>query len=346
MTTCKPAATQYPQALMLAGGGHQYAILLGRYQALLDRGNKPDVLIATCGGAIVANLIRSIADAEQRLEWISSEEMHSFWQSQVSGPGNKLHKVLYSALIRKMDNKVADTLPDLFQSWLFDFSNTFPTLPTAYPDAPDLVTIGAQLNFQESQVGLESYNGIFSEAIFCNGRSADLLTEEISAISALSEKVTSKIQIYQSIADSMAMRISVADCYYYPPVEVCGHEFIGGLINLFPIEIAQTLAREVIAERKANFDTTFASPAIKHVFGFDPQTRLDQYHAQENVTWLKEIDNANNVSSDNVSISKKINWLKNKIILEVGSYKNFKAQVLAQYQAGYQSTMKGDYYTL
>lgn len=346
MTTCQPAAAKYQQAFMLAGGGHQYAALLGRYQAIIDAGIKPDVLIATCGGAIVANLIRSISDAEQRLDWISSEEMHAFWKSQVSGPGNKLHKVLYSALIRKMNNNVSDTLPDLFQSWLFDFSNAFPTLPKAYSGAPDLVTIGTQLNYQETQVGLESYSEIFSEAIFCNSRSAYLLAEERSTISVLSEKVASKIEIYTDIVDSIAMRISVADCYYYPPVEVCNHEFIGGLINLFPIEIAQALANNVIAERKPNFDTHFASPAIKHVFGFDPQIRLEQFHAQKNITWLKRIDSLNNVSPENLSIKKKIQWLRNKVSLDVGTYRSFKKQVLAQYQAGYELTIKGNHYNL
>lgn len=322
---------------MLCGGGHQYSTLLGRYQALIDQGKQPDLLIASCGGSIIANLICSISDPQQRLDWLSSKEMHRFWQSQVPGPGNQLHKVLLGAFKRKFRINSTKQLPDLFSTWLFDFETPFPALPQRLPNAPDTLIIGTQMNYSQQDVGLPSKAAFFSDAqfsevVFCNERIGDLLRNEKSSMANHSEKISTELVIKHSVSELTAMRVSVADCYYYQPVDLEGKQFIGGLINLFPIELAKCCAIEVISERKPNFDRLFAVPAIQHVFGFDPQHRLDQYHDNDDVTWLAEIP-----TTGNGSIGKKINGFKNQLQLSVGSYDEFKQQVLEQYQAGYRA---------
>lgn len=322
---------------MLCGGGHQYATLLGRYQALIDQGKQPDLLIASCGGSIIANLICSIADPQQRLDWLSSKEMYQFWQSQVPGPGNQLHNVLLGVLKRKFRINSTKYLPDLFSTWLFEFENPFPALPQRLPNAPDTLMIGTQVNYSQKDVGLPNKTALlseslFSEVLFCNERIGDLLRNEQSSMANHSEKISTELVIKHSVSELTAMRVSVADCYYYQPVEMDGKQYIGGLMNLFPIELAKRCAVEVISERKPNFDRMFAAPAIQHVFGFDPQYRLDQYHDHDDVTWLSKISTVGNTS-----ISKKINGLKNQLQLSVGSYDEFKQQVIDQYQAGYRA---------
>ena len=322
---------------MLCGGGHQYSTLLGRYQALIDQGKQPDLLIASCGGSIIANLICSISDPQQRLDWLSSKEMYRFWQSQIPGRGNQLHKVLLAALNRKLNRHTTRYIPDIFSTWLFDFEQPFPALPQRLPNAPDTLIIGTQVNYSEKDVGLASKKfvlteALFSETLFCNERIGGLLRNEHAAMSDYSNKISTDLVIKHSVSELAAMRISVADCYYYQPVEMNGKQYIGGLINLFPIELAKRCAVEVISERKSRFDRMFAAPAIQHVFGFDPQHRLDQYHDNDNVTWLAKIP-----TTGNTSIRKKINAFKNQLQLSVGSYDEFKQQVIEQYQAGYRA---------
>ena len=181
LSSNKQPPAKYQQALMLSGGGHQYATLLGRYDALLDMGHKPDLLIASCGGSIVAHLIASIKDPQKRLDWISSKDMHRFWASQQAGPGNQIHRILFSALKRKLWNRVSTRLPDLMNTWLFRFDQSFPTLPQPLPDAPDVLIMGTQLNYQEEQIGSNSHDAIFSEVLFCNERVAALLANEAYA---------------------------------------------------------------------------------------------------------------------------------------------------------------------
>lgn len=350
----KQQPERYQQALMLCGGGHQYPMLLGRYQALFDSGYRPDLLVATCGGSIIGHLIRAIDDPQQRLDWLSSEAMYRFWLSQTAGPGNKLHRLLPALLRRKILKNSSNHPPDLESTWLFNFSAPFPTLPEPLANTPDILVIGTQLNYNHSGLKQTHSNAIFSEAVFCNERTASLvcantepsvsspavnaewskLQSAPSAMARLSKKIANDLVIYQDVPPLISAQISVADCYYYAPVTYRDKQFIGGLMDLFPIELAQRCAHQVIAEKKADFDTLLASPAIKHVFGFDPQQRLKQYHKTENVTWLDK-----STLSNTAGIYKKLNWRTNSVQLKVDHYAEFKAKIFAQYQLGYNDSL-------
>ena len=335
LSSNKQPPAKYQQALMLSGGGHQYATLLGRYDALLDMGHKPDLLIASCGGSIVAHLIASIKDPQKRLDWISSKDMHRFWASQQAGPGNQIHRILFSALKRKLWNRVSARLPDLMNTWLFRFDQSFPTLPQPLPDAPDVLMMGTQLNYQEEQIGSNSHDAIFSEVLFCNERVAALLANEASTMAKYTKKISTELIFLNDVSYAQAMRISVADCYYYQPEVLKGKTYIGGLSNLFPIELAKKCSDDVIAERKEDFDTIFASPVIQSIFGFDAQQRLDDFHAHECVTWLPVLHD-----KPMASIKKKINWWRNELGLVISDYEDFKQQVRSQYMAGYNTAYK------
>ncbi|EPJ43352.1 MAG: hypothetical protein OFPII_41990 [Osedax symbiont Rs1] len=333
-------AEQYPLAMMLCGGGHQYASLLGSYQAVLDRGRSPDLLIATCGGAIIANLICRLQNNTERLDWLSSTAMYRFYSSQHAGPGNQLLKMLPAALARKLSARASKNPPDLFNTWLFDFSEPFPTLPDLTDNAPDLLIIGSQLHYSAAQLTApvpapSTTQQLFSETVFSNARVAKLLHNQGAAMASHSPRIAKKLVIQQDICSLLAMRISVADCYYYAPVTLGAHVYAGGLINLFPSEIALRCAKSVIAQPKADFDTLLATPAIRHVFAFDPQRRLEQYHRCSQLDWLPEVA----PKPELANLRKHFDWRTGQLQLQLDSYLEFKQQVYSQYQWGYQSTI-------
>ena len=66
----------YPTVAVFSGGGTRYALYLGMYAAMQHYDVKPDLLIATCGGSIAANIINSFATDEQRKAFIQSEELY------------------------------------------------------------------------------------------------------------------------------------------------------------------------------------------------------------------------------------------------------------------------------
>ncbi len=330
--------------MMLCGGGHQYASLLGSYQAVLDRGRSPDLLIATCGGAIIANLICRIQNHTERLDWLSSPAMYRFYSSQHAGPGNQLLKMLPAALARKLSPRASKNAPDLFNTWLFDFSEPFPALPDLTDNAPDLLIIGSQLHYSPAQLAEPiptlitapiTVPQLFSETVFSNARVAKLLRNQGAAMASHSPRIAKELVIQQDICSLLAMRISVADCYYYAPVTLDTHVYAGGLINLFPAEIALRCAKSVIAQPKADFDTLLATPAIRHVFAFDPQRRLEQYHRCSQLDWLPEIT----AKPELANLRKHFDWRTGQLQLQLDSYLEFKQQVYSQYQWGYQSTI-------
>ena len=83
----------YPTVAVFSGGGTRYALYLGMYAAMQHYDVKPDLLIATCGGSIAANIINSFATDEQRKAFIQSEELYRFVQNTRMTRFKMLYKI-------------------------------------------------------------------------------------------------------------------------------------------------------------------------------------------------------------------------------------------------------------
>src|SRR4029434_3248766 len=57
----------FQRALVLTGGGFKFMYECGGDDALVDRGWKPDVIITTCGAAVVGAVIHGVPDRTERL---------------------------------------------------------------------------------------------------------------------------------------------------------------------------------------------------------------------------------------------------------------------------------------
>jgi hypothetical protein len=55
----------YKRCMVMGGGGFRFGIYIGMYAALRQAGKAPDVLLASCGGAIAAAIIHNLPDPKR-----------------------------------------------------------------------------------------------------------------------------------------------------------------------------------------------------------------------------------------------------------------------------------------
>ena len=333
---------QYARCLVLAGGGFRFAYYLGVHAAAEDCGRRPDLLLGTCGGAIAAAVIAGLPDAPARLDWIASTPMHRFLRAIRPGVNAALPQVLGGAAWRWITGAAAQRVPDLFDDYLFELPEVLPLPQARLPDAPALAIVGGRLLFGPEDVGARrGARTLFEEVVFGPQRVASLLAGHAAPAADprwSSGAIAPHLQTDTMMPVDDAVRISVADMFYFPSHVSAGRRYTGGVIDLFPIELAQALAREVIMERKSPFNPWLALPALRAVLGLDGAARLQHVHAQQAAAWVDTRDVGRDLRAH--GIGKRIDWRANRIGLDVPeSHDAYVAQVRMQWDYGYRKGM-------
>ncbi|MBC3810712.1 patatin-like phospholipase family protein [Undibacterium aquatile] len=335
-----PDNEQFQRCLVMAGGGFRFGYYLGMYRACQLQGKAPDVIVASCGAAIAGALIRHLPDDEQRLAWISSPQMHSFWRGLQANPDISLWRAIRALAQRALFANDARRIPDLFQDYLFDIPPDLPLPPEmSYPAAPALAIVAGRLLYGQDEVGtLRGGKKLFAETIFTEPRVAGLLAGMPSPIASNAHKnsvVAPQIEFETQIAVADAVRASIADMYYFRCHQIGEHYYSGGVIDLFPIEIARRLAKEVMMERKGWYGRHIELPALRMVLGINGNHRLRHVLQQEADVWIDTADMETALVQH--QISKQIQWLRNRIVLRVPErYDGFVSMVRLQWEYGYQ----------
>jgi len=330
---------QYRRCLVLAGGGFRFAYYLGVHAAAEDSGRKPDVLLASCGGAIAAAVIAALPDADARRDWMAGPEMYAFLRTIRSTPRAAPLRTLGAAGLRWLRRAPAARSADLRRDYLFELPDALPLpLPQPAGDAPALAIVGARLLYDLRQAGARrGAQPLFSEVVFGPGRVAALLdgTPAPAADSRWSAgAVDPVLRVEPDVAPADAARISIADMFYFRSHDVAGRHYSGGVIDLFPIELARRLAHEVIMERKMPFNPWLALPALRTVFGIDGAARLRHMHAQAADAWFDTRDAREALRAH--GIGKRIDWRGNRVELTLPpTPEAYAAQVRAQWDYGY-----------
>ncbi|MDN5565532.1 MAG: patatin-like phospholipase family protein [Psychrobacter sp.] len=160
-------------------------------------------------------------------------------------------------------------------------------------------------------------------------------------------RINQSVKIITEWNIATAVRASMADMYYLPPIHDQNLGWcLGGVINLTPIELACMLADSVFAETKAGYDSWLAAPAIQRVFGFDPNQRLAQVHSfspptihrsqnSSQLHWLPFADNGQQLVG---SVRKRFSIKQMTVALVHHDYDGFVKTMQAQWQYGYQRT--------
>ncbi len=306
--------------MVLAGGGFRFGIYLGMFAAARDAGQQPDIVLATCGGAIAAAIIQSLPDDAQRKAWLASPQMYRFCCELQSSNQAGILRALGKAARRKFIGGRAAVVPDLFGDYLFEVPATIPLPPPVLlPGQPTvaLAIVGARLLFQPEEV-LRPRAGrkLFAETVFCDPRTASLLHgmkapwgDRRWGDHAISEELATDVTM--PLAD--AVRVSISDCFYFRCHQHGSHSYTGGLVDLFPIEISRQLADQTMMEFKQSFDQTFSIPAWRTVMGLDGNQRLRYVHGQFVDRWVDTSDVSKALARQQVQ--KRLDWRSGRIKL-------------------------------
>ena len=310
---------KFERCMVMAGGGFRFGYYFGMHAAAVETGNKPDILLGSCGGAIAAAVIAALPDDRARRAWLASSAMHRFFRGITTTPRAKILPVMHGLLRRQLQRGAAPIVPDLFDDYLFELPDMPPVPCAVTTPATPVAIIGAKMLFQRGDVGSpRAERKLFRETVFCGTRAASLLKGTalppqlgIDGDSAIAPGL--EVDTVMPLND--ALRISIADAYYFPCHSLPQGNYSGGLIDLFPIEIARQLARHVVMERKARFNGAYALPAIRAVFGIDGNARSRNVYAEYADIWVNTSDAANSLGR--ACIGKRIDWRRNRVCLEV-----------------------------
>ena len=135
----------FQRCMVMAGGAFHFGYYLGAYAALCERALPPDILLASCGGAIAASIIQGLPTDAERKEWLYSPRMYEFWCSLKARQKTTLSGVLVGAAKRRISNDAARVIPDLFNDYMFEVGQ------------------------------LRGSRKLFAETIFCSERAAQII---------------------------------------------------------------------------------------------------------------------------------------------------------------------------
>lgn len=286
----------FKRALVMTGGGFKFLYFIGMYDALVDRGWQPDLLITTCGASVAAAIIHGVPDRHERLRLIQSPEM-------LEGiKGFRLTRGSFrdvERLIRKMSlyqrgwDTNSDVVPDLYNLAFFDVDPiTLPFWQRPFgdraADAPHVIIGGSVASFSREDIEAPR-NGrkLYSEAYFTDATVAPYLASYRSAVARAfpHSSVGPEVRVFTDFSIGDAAAVSIRDPFLFPPVERDGVTFTGSNINLYPVELAQSLADEVMMTFNPAFNG-FELMAINVSLGYDMNDRQQMVTASPIDYWI------------------------------------------------------------
>ncbi len=372
----------YKRVQIFSGGGSRFGYYLGSYAALVEHDLRPDIILGTCGGSLSALLVQIAPEPYDLQQLAVSRELYSVIKAirhVDSTEANFKLKLRYSfnaiqrwRLSRNStrhkhyqgkDNheQLLDELQQLAMfrvdnetQWLDELLRFLPSEKSSgnfTSTAPDIAIIASRLRQTVGASSLTNNTAQLQELLFApkilslTEGSLSKMTLSSPAHAFANGRINQSVKIITEWDIATAVRASMADMYYLPPIHDQDLGWcLGGVINLTPIELACQLADSVFAETKAGYDSWLAAPAIQRIFGFDPNQRLAQVHGflpklanqdSRQLHWLPFADNGQQLIG---SVRKRFSMKQMTVALIHHDYDGFVKTMQAQWQYGYQRT--------
>ena len=342
----------YQSALLFTGGGLHSGYYLGLYQALCEHGKRPDVVIASCGGSLVASLIACTPNSDTACELFMSRDYYEMiTKLQPTKPKHPLQHMLPA-----------------FRRYL-NFNKNKPKTHISQKDIDELTTLAlADMDINALNEFFHHKNNSQTPVIITASRlsyhhnspdkwqsllwsSQKTLTQKLLTLNPINplakynpNTIDKKVYITDSLPISVMVRASIADMYYLAPITYALSDenlvLAGGVLDLTPIELAQALATTIYAETKADYDTRLAEPAIYQVFGFLANERLnDVRHIMQNSPNIHTVHTANYRQHIAPFIGKRFHW-HGGLFASYPNFNDYQRIAKAQIEYGYGQMMK------
>lgn len=379
----------YERVQLFSGGGSRFGYYLGSYAALVEHDLAPDIIVGTCGGSLSALLVQIAPDPKQLQQLVQSRELYRVIKAirhvatheastrlKLRYSANaiqrwRLSRQFFSSKRQYQADSYEQLLDELQQLAMFRVDNETQWLDELLQflpigsdtnnfnnPAPDIAIIASRLQQMADASSVTNSTAQLQELLFApkrllladsNASTTNMLTSSVH--DTANGRINQSVKMLTEWDMVTAVRASMADMYYLSPIHNVDLGWcLGGVINLTPIELACTLADTVFAETKAGYDSWLAAPAIKRIFGFDPNQRLAQvhnfslpmlHHSKSNnknnsqLHWLPFADNGQQLIG---SVRKRFNLKQMTVELVHHGYDGFVQTMQAQWQYGYQRT--------
>ena len=265
---------KYARCLVLAGGGGRLGVHLGTVAAACEAGRAPDVLLGTCGGALVAALVHAEPDPQRQLAWLGGPAMYRFWRGVRTRPGLSLARAAGALAARALDPRPAPRVPDLDRDALFEVTGGWPELAWREGPGIDAVILGArQLLARDHAGSARAGRPLFQTVAIGPPRATALLAGAPAGQGAAAVAPTLATLAPHEMPLHDAVRVSLTDMVYLPPAEAAGARWLGGAVDLMPVELATRLARDVWIDRKDALSRWTIAAAWRAVLGLDGRAR-------------------------------------------------------------------------
>lgn len=337
---------KYNNVVVFSGGGTRFPIYCGMYAALEDFGCKPDLVIASCGGAIATSIINSFKTNKDRLEYLKSDELYEFTVSSQLTKERKMYRISLLCVRLAINKKKAPYIENVFDRYLVDMpqdiSPYLPSLSSQFGKNIDSIIVGSKILFSKSDIGQKrGGRKLYRKVLFTDKSTSNNI--DINNISVLSPNyydsaIALDIDIKTDVSITTATRISISDMFYLQPVFYENSYFAGGAIDLVPIELACSLGTNVFAERKMIY-TKYEEALLRGVYGYSGNQRLSYVNTQPVYKWI-DTNDATDVLSK-YYCKKKMDFLKLEINISMPkSKREYQDNMQYLWNYGYQTIKK------
>ncbi|OQW46220.1 MAG: hypothetical protein A4S09_16630 [Proteobacteria bacterium SG_bin7] len=284
-------AKPYNRIVVFSGGGFEFVQFLGMMEALEESGKKPDLIIATCGGSLAAMMVANIPDAKSRRDFILSKDFRSFFRE--ARPTDKIGSLwtMYSWYQGRKKEAANKLIPDIFREYLVSLPNSLSVFKFSEGFATSsipIVIIGGKVLFEPEHVGQDIKAKLYREIFFTTPNVATYLEGRKSVIAHLAPEssIESNISVVTDFKISEAARAAIASPFLLPPTLIRGEYFVGGSIDLYPLELARSLGDEVLMSFGEGYDDSGSGKLVKATYQYNVNERLQLVHDLESTWWV------------------------------------------------------------
>jgi hypothetical protein len=330
------AEKKFKRVLVMGGLGIAPGVGLGMIAGLNKMGWKTDLIIATCGSAMPATIYGLENDDKRSLD---------FAKSQAFKDGVSETKLNLSSLLKIKKNfdraKNFSVVPQIFSNGILYMPEVMgkymPEKNHEKSDDTKIIIVSTRSHYGPESVGLPKPAGKnFTQVFFTDADTAEAMKSYKSPIAQLfpESQIEENVSVMTDVSPEEAIRNSVADPFLLNPGKIGNDYYFTGAVDLFPLELAQSLGEEVISNYPVASFTAYEDLAIESAFGFKQNDSVKHDVSNDLVKWIDL------VGVDNVSFNPRpthLIFMRNEIPYTL---EGFQQGIQDQYDLGYERAME------
>lgn len=285
----------FRRAMVLSGDNINAPLFLGMLKGAEEAGKPVDIVVTSCGGSIAGAIANAFPSTSERIAFVKSREFHAMLRGletddpsliafggrllRVHSIANQNEKALYAQGLGP--RRLPD---DLFDYSLIKIGQEFERF-AEFNHAPRaagirFVSVAARVEFgvhASPAKGILDYSHVvgaekklFSEVFFTDPETAGALQGMPSLVGSIypQSSLYAETDVITSESLANAVRASISDPLLVQPARIDGRYYMTGAVNIDPVNIASTLADEVIGRYTGLYDTFIETPALMATFAF------------------------------------------------------------------------------